>query len=77
MIMRQGATQISIGLSIGLVMAFGLTRVIRIIMFDVNPSDPPVFLTIAVVIALVGLAASWIPARRATSVDPIVALRYE
>jgi len=77
MIMRQGITQISIGLSIGLALALALTRLIRIIMFDVNPSDPPVFLTIAIVIALVGLAASWVPARRATTVHPIEALRYE
>ncbi|HXV86207.1 MAG TPA: FtsX-like permease family protein, partial [Gemmatimonadales bacterium] len=77
LIVGQGAKQLSLGLGIGLAMAFGLSRVIRIIMFDTQPTDPGVFGSIVVVILAVGLTASLVPARRATAVDPMVALRYE
>ncbi|MBI4419875.1 MAG: ABC transporter permease [Gemmatimonadetes bacterium] len=77
MILGQGARQTAVGLTIGLVLAFALSRLVRIIMFEVEPSDPLVFGSIGLVIAMVGLAASWVPARRATAVDPMVALRYE
>ncbi|MBI4420951.1 MAG: ABC transporter permease, partial [Gemmatimonadetes bacterium] len=77
MVLGQGARQTAVGLTIGLALAFGLSRLVRIIMFDVEPRDPLVFGTIGLVIVGVGLAASWVPARRATTVDPIVALRYE
>lgn len=77
LVLRQGGTQILIGLSLGLVLAYGLTRVIRILMFETTPQDPPVFTIVVVVIAAVGLLASFIPANRATRVDPMVALRYE
>jgi len=77
LIVRQGAFQLTVGLTVGLAMAFGLSRVLRVIMFDVEPSDPGVFGAIVAVILGVGLAASLVPARRATAVDPIVALRYE
>jgi predicted permease len=77
LILRQGGAQLSLGLGIGLAMAFGLSRVLRIIMFDTQPGDPSVFASTVVVILGVGLAASLVPARRATAVDPMVALRYE
>jgi len=77
LIVRQGATQIAIGLVFGLALAFGLSRVLKVIMFDVEPSDPAVFAAIVLVISVVGLLASWVPARRATAVDPNEALRYE
>jgi predicted permease len=77
LVMRQGGTQIGTGLAIGLVLAFGLSRVVRVIMFDVRPTDPAVFGAIVLVITLVGMAASLVPARRATVVDPAVALRHE
>ena len=77
LILRQGAVQIGIGLSIGMVMAWGVSTVLGFIMFDVNPRDASVFGTVFGTIVLVGLLASWIPARRATRVDPMTALRYE
>ena len=77
LVVRQGGKQIVIGLGLGLVMAYGVTRVIGILMFEVTPQDPPVFTMVFLTIALVGFLASLIPARRATAVSPIVALRYE
>jgi predicted permease len=77
LVARQGATQLSIGLGIGLALAFGLTRVIGLLMYRVDPQDPLVFGGVVVMIALVGVAAGFFPARRATGVDPVEALRYE
>ena len=77
LVLRQGALQILVGLSLGLVLAYGLTRVIGILMFEMTPQDPPVFTIVVLVITVVGLLASFVPARRATRVDPGVALRYE
>ncbi len=77
LILRQGTFQLGIGLAVGLVMAFGLSNIIGILMFNVEPRDPMVFGTIVLVISVVGILASIIPARRATSVDPIEALRHE
>ena len=77
MVMLQGGRQLAVGLSLGLVVAYGLTRVIGILMFEITPQDPPVFTTVVVIITGVGLLASLVPARRATRTQPTVALRYE
>jgi predicted permease len=77
LILRQGGKQIAIGLGVGLVLAFGVTRVIDLLMFEVTPQDPPVFTVVIVMIAAVGLLASLVPARRATRTHPTAALRYE
>ncbi len=77
LVVRQGAWQAGFGLVIGLGMALALSRLIGLLMFGVSPRDPLVFGGVALVIAAVALAASWVPARRATAVDPIVALRYD
>jgi predicted permease len=77
LVVWQGGRRIMVGLALGLVLAYGLTRVIRILMFETTPQDPPVFTIVVVVIAATGLLASFIPANRATRVDPAVALRYE
>jgi predicted permease len=77
LILRQGGKQIVVGLVLGLLAAFGLTRVIGILMFEVTPQDPPVFTIVVIVIAAVGMLASLVPARRATRAEPTVALRYE
>jgi len=74
-VLNQGMKQIALGLGIGLVMAFGLTGFVGFIMFDVNPRDPTVFGGISVLILLVGIVASVVPAAKATRVDPVVALR--
>jgi len=77
LVARQGAAQLAIGLAVGLLLAFGLTRVVGILMYDVDPQDPMVFGSVLALIILVGVAAAVLPARRATSVSPVEALRAE
>jgi putative ABC transport system permease protein len=67
----------SIGLGIGLLAAFAFTRVLSSLLFAVGAHDPAIFLAVAVVFAAVAMLASYLPARRASKVDPIIALRYE
>jgi len=77
MIVRQGMTLVAVGLALGIVGAIALTRVMASLLFEVTPKDPLTFTVVAVFLALVALLACYIPARRATKVDPLVALRYE
>jgi len=76
-ILGQGTKLALIGTGIGIAAAFGLTRLMASQLFGVTATDPVTFLSVAALIVLVALAACYIPARRATKVDPIVALRYE
>jgi putative ABC transport system permease protein len=77
MIFGQGAWQLGIGLVLGLGLAAGVAQLLTILLFDVQPRDPSIFGAVVVVLTLAGLSACMIPARRATRVDPLVALRAE
>jgi putative ABC transport system permease protein len=77
LVVKQGLTLALIGITIGAGAAFGVTRFIAAALFSVSATDPRVFALVAAMLTLVALAASYIPARRASRVDPSVALRYE
>ena len=65
------------GLAIGLIGAWGLAGLVRGFLFEIQPHDPRVYAAVLVVLAITGLAAAFVPARRASAVDPLVALRTE
>jgi putative ABC transport system permease protein len=77
LIVFQGVTLAAIGVAIGVVAAFGVTRVIESMLYGVTATDPVSFIGIAVFLTAVAVIASYIPARRAMGVDPMMALRYE
>jgi predicted permease len=77
MIFRQGLTQLVVGMTLGLLLALGIGQTLTVILFQVQPRDPMIFVGVAVVLTVVGLIACLVPARRATQVDPLVALRSE
>jgi len=77
MIVWQGMTMVLAGIGAGLGVAFGLTRLMTNLLFDVKPTDPTTFGAVTVLLTATALAASWIPARKAARVDPLVSLRHE
>ncbi len=77
LVLRQGLTLAVVGLVIGLVGAFAASRLLTSMLFEVKPNDPVTYAGVAALLCLVTLAASYIPARRAANVDPLVALRQE
>ncbi len=77
LVLAQGLRQVAIGLVIGLIAAFGVTRVMRSALVGVSPSDPVTFLAVAMLLLLAGVLGCAVPARRAIRVDPVVALRCD
>ncbi len=77
LLLRQGLTPLLIGVAAGLAGAIAATRVMRTLLFEVSVTDPLIFASVPLLLAVVALLACWIPARRATKVDPLVALRRE
>jgi ABC-type antimicrobial peptide transport system permease subunit len=77
LVMNQGLLLAALGLGFGLLGALAVTRLLTSFLYGVNPFDPGVFAGVAVLLAVVSLAACYMPARKATQVDPIITLRYE
>jgi len=77
LILRNGLALTAGGVVIGLAGAFFLTRLLAVLLFGVQPTDALTFATVSVALITAALAACYLPARRATKVDPLVALRYE
>jgi putative ABC transport system permease protein len=77
MVLRQGFRLVVTGLAAGCVASFVLARVFKTELYEVSASDPLTYIAVAAGLVLTALLASWLPARRASRVDPMVALRYE
>jgi predicted permease len=77
LVMKEGLRFAAVGLAIGLALAFALTRLMQRLLFEISASDPLVFAGVSAFLAVIVTLACWVPARRATKVDPLTALRAE
>jgi len=76
-VLRQGLILTAIGIGLGLAGAAASTRLLTSVLFEVKPTDPLTYLAVCTLLVIVALAACFVPARRATQVDPLIALRQE
>ena len=77
LVLTEGMKLVALGLAAGIAVAIALARVLRALLFGVGPSDPSTIALVTILFTVVALAACYIPARRATKTDPVMALRYE
>ena len=77
LILGQGLALVALGLTLGLTAAFAGTRLLTTMLFHVKPNDSQVYLAVAVLLGVVALLASYVPARRASKIDPLTAIREE
>jgi putative ABC transport system permease protein len=77
LILRQGLWKAGAGLAIGIIGALGACRLLSIFLFEAKPVDAPVYIRVAALLMLIAILASYLPARRASRIDPIIALRCE
>jgi predicted permease len=77
LVVGQGLKLASLGLALGLIAALGVTRLVAGLLYGVTPTDPVAFICVSLLLLLVATLASWLPARRAAKVDPMIALRTE
>jgi putative ABC transport system permease protein len=77
LVVDHGLKLVAVGVVLGIAGALAVTRLLRDLLFEVSATDPLVFVIVPITFALVALIASWLPARRAASVDPMIALRDE
>jgi putative ABC transport system permease protein len=77
LVLRQGSNLAFSGVLLGVAGAWCLTRLMTSLLFEIQPTDAPTFVGVAILFCVVSLAACYVPARRATRLDPMVALRYE
>ena len=77
LVVGQGAARVAVGVAVGVALGLGLTRLMQGLLYGVRPTDPLTFAAVTAVLMAVGIAAAWLPARRAAGVDPMTALRHE
>ena len=77
LVVKQGMTLVLMGIAAGTILSFGMTRLISGMLFGISATDPLTFVGVAALLGVVAFAANYLPARRAASVDPMIALRYE
>ena len=77
MIIAQGMKPVAIGIAVGLIASFALSRVMKSLLYGVSETDPLTFIAVSALLTIVALLACYLPARRATKVDPMAALRCE